>query len=43
MDTKDKLFLDMQVYTGTPADSVPEKNQVKLVVLEMIGELKDII
>lgn len=26
---------NIQVYTGKPADSVPEKNQVRFVVLEI--------
>lgn len=30
----------MQVYTGKPASGVPEKTQVKFVVLEMVGGLK---
>lgn len=39
-DARTRYAWKMQVYTGKPADSVPEKNQGKRVILEMTAGLK---
>lgn len=39
-DARTSYACNMQVYTGKPADGVPEKNQGKRVVLEMTAGLK---